>query len=557
MAKKRESCTPDARGTPWKGRLRSHHPALPTSPSLLPSSSAKNQKKKREQEAQSFKRRAAPKKAKDTGKCGSRSQDAAEKPLLPAPPRRSPRLAGNPPALVDGVCKESMVRGKQSAIVPFRRSLRLRHNQNSQNAFSMDQNHESSSRRSQKNTVVKLSMRMVSHKDSQKIFCQDSQGIPPRIRVPDLSCKKTQKEELNSNCCEKLARKRKRGTEERMSSSKRQSHKDPKSLSLKCQESTPTNKPRNTSHKKGENNSSSMPQPKFCDGRLMNAERNNKELNGSERRETQCGLNNWTEEQDMALRKAYFTARPSPNFWKKVSKMVPGKSAEECLSRVHADLSTPTPIAPRPRTSKMKFSPLGHFTLSDPKHPNVLEPSFRRRTAKQKSLAAQKTVRHLLKKQCLTDQTQEADHFSIFETSPTVLPVEFSFEDSPGTPNSSGKKLLARLETVKNVGINPAEPSPAVLKPIKNVILHEKYVDRLSRREGTTRPRKKAAGSKALDSVKTQQAGGVKAARNALITEATDFISHFKKMQANPLAHVVEDDEDDEIDGIECDTSNH
>lgn len=218
--------------------------------------------------------------------------------------------------------QESMVRGKQSAIVPFRRSLRLCHNQNSQNAFSMDQNHESSSRRSQKNTVVKLSMRMVSHKDSQKIFCQDSQGIPPRIRVPDLSCKKTQKEELNSNCCEKLARKRKRGTEERMSSSKRQSHKDPKSLSLKCQESTPTNKPRNTSHKKGENNSSSMPQPKFCDGRLMNAERNNKELNGSERRETQCGLNNWTEEQDMALRKAYFTARPSPNFWKKVSKMV-------------------------------------------------------------------------------------------------------------------------------------------------------------------------------------------------------------------------------------------
>jgi hypothetical protein len=109
MAKKRESCTPDARGTPWKGRLRSHHPALPTSPSLLPSSSAKNQKKKREQEAQSFKRRAAPKKAKDTGKCGSRSQDAAEKPLLPAPPRRSPRLAGNPPALVDGVCKVSSI----------------------------------------------------------------------------------------------------------------------------------------------------------------------------------------------------------------------------------------------------------------------------------------------------------------------------------------------------------------------------------------------------------------------------------------------------------------
>ena len=30
----------------------------------------------------------------------------------------------------------------------------------------------------------------------------------------------------------------------------------------------------------------------------------------------------WTKEQDMALRKAYFTARPSPHFWKRVSKMV-------------------------------------------------------------------------------------------------------------------------------------------------------------------------------------------------------------------------------------------
>ncbi|KAF0932992.1 hypothetical protein E2562_013639 [Oryza meyeriana var. granulata] len=554
MAKKREPCTPDASDTPWEGRLRSHHATPPSLPPPHSSSSAKN--RKGEQKAQSFKKRAAPKNAKNTGKCGSRSAGAAEKRPAAAPPRRSPRLAGNPPALVDGVCKESMVRGNQSAITPFRRSLRLHCNRNNQNAFNMHQNCENSSRRGQRNDVVKLSIRVLNYKDSQKLFCQDCQDIPPRTSVPDLSCKKTEKEELNSSCCKKLARKRKRGTEGGMSSSKRQSHHDPKPLPLECQEIAPANKPGNTSHKKSENNSSSMAQPKFCDDRL-NAERNNKELDGSEGGEMQCGLHKWTEEQDMALHKAYFTAQPSPNFWKKVSKMVPGKSAEECLNRVHADLSTPTPIAPRPRKSKMNFSPLGHFTLSDPKHPNVLEPSFRRWTAKQKSLAAKKTVRHLMKKHCLTDQTQEADHFSIFETSPTVLPLDFSFEDSPGTPDSAGKKLLAKVETVKNVGINSAEPSPAVLKPVKNVILHKRYVDRLSRREGTKRPRKKATGSKVLDSVNTQQAGGLKAARNALISEATDFISHFKKMQANPLAHVVEDDEDGEIDDVKCDTSNH
>lgn len=35
-----------------------------------------------------------------------------------------------------------------------------------------------------------------------------------------------------------------------------------------------------------------------------------------------CGPEEWTEEQEMALRKAYLSARPSPHFWKKVSKMV-------------------------------------------------------------------------------------------------------------------------------------------------------------------------------------------------------------------------------------------
>jgi protein DEK len=236
---------------------------------------------------------------------------------------------------------------------------------------------------------------------------------------------------------------------------------------------------------------------------------------------------------------------------------VPGKSAEECFNRVHADLSTPTPMAPRARTSKTQFSPLGHFTLSDPKFPNLLEPLVGRRTAKQKSLAAQKTVRHLLKKHSLIDQAQEADHFSIFETSPSALQLNIPLEDSPGTPDnclntfslnkfnlssSARKRPLSRLKT------KPSEPSPEVLKPIKNVVLHEKYINQLSRREGSKKPRKKAAGTIATDPERPlleQQAGVVKAAKNALMSEATDFICQFKKLQANSLANILENSEND------------
>jgi protein DEK len=216
-------------------------------------------------------------------------------------------------------------------------------------------------------------------------------------------------------------------------------------------------------------------------------------------------------------------------------------------------------MAPRTRTSKTQFSPLGHFTLSDPKFPKLLEPLVGRRTAKQKSLAAQKTVRHLLKKHSLIDQAQEADHFSIFETSPSALQLNIPLEDSPGTPDnylnsfplnkysvssSARKRPLSRLKTKQ------AEPSPEVLKPLKNVVLHEKYINQLSRREGAKKPRKKASGTIATDPenerhLLEQQAGVVKAAKNALMTEATDFICQFKKLQANSLAHILENCEDD------------
>ncbi|XP_034591744.2 uncharacterized protein, partial [Setaria viridis] len=544
-------------------RLRSHHATLRSLFLRRLPSRAKNWDEA--EEPQTAKKQATP---KNTWRCGgSRAEDAGAALAPRVLPRRSPRLAGRDPdhlILIDNGIEEWEVRDYQSAITPRRRSprfhpadkslgtqllpqkfLQVTHNRKTPNVSGKDKNKEPQPLRS------------------------NSQDIPIRQKIADLSCKRKEKKQLNPSHREVLTRKRKRGTEGR-SSPKRQNYQELQSLSPDSQEIATSNETRKVSQKKGKNkrNSSLVVQPQFGDERLMNTEENNEVPSGIERERKQHfhGLDDWTEEQDVALRHAYFSARPSPHFWKRVSKLVPGRSAEECFNRIHADLSTPTPIAPRPRTCKAKYSPLANFSLSDPELPNLLKPAVRRqRTSKQKSLAAQKTVRHLLQKHCLIDHAHEADHFSIFESSPSALQLNISFEDSPGTPHScinSGslprfsasssrqKKPFSRLKN------KPDEPSPGVLKPVKNVVLQEKYIDQLSRREGTKRPCKKIPGFKAADSVKAhskKKAGDLKAAKNALISEATDFISHFKKLQANSLAHVIENSEDDQVGGSEGD----
>jgi protein DEK len=56
----------------------------------------------------------------------------------------------------------------------------------------------------------------------------------------------------------------------------------------------------------------------------MNTKECNEEMCGVKGGEQQqlCASDDWTEEQDLTSRQAYFTARPSPHFWKKVSKLV-------------------------------------------------------------------------------------------------------------------------------------------------------------------------------------------------------------------------------------------
>ncbi|XP_042519020.1 uncharacterized protein LOC122092792 [Macadamia integrifolia] len=225
-----------------------------------------------------------------------------------------------------------------------------------------------------------------------------------------------------------------------------------------------------------------------------------------------CNPQGWTKEQETALRRAFITGKPSPHFWKKVSKLVPGKSAQECFDKVHSDLSTPPHPRPLSRANRKNLSPLGQFSVSGSE---LLEPTKmtvkRQKSSKQKRRLTQKTVRHLLRKHYLADQSSEVGLFS------------------------------------SQNGLT----SPLVLKEVKNLSLHEKYIDQLHCREA----RRTAASSYAAKHIVTEYNGKenhmqtsdvIKIARNALVSGALDMINEFKHLQANGL--VNNDDCDDDYD---------
>ena len=63
------------------------------------------------------------------------------------------------------------------------------------------------------------------------------------------------------------------------------------------------------------------PEIKNWDGKKLKQDRDFKKCDGD-------GLSEWTHELDLALRNAYVLAKPSPYFWKKVSKMVTSHSLD-------------------------------------------------------------------------------------------------------------------------------------------------------------------------------------------------------------------------------------
>ncbi|KAL2531684.1 Homeodomain-like superfamily protein [Abeliophyllum distichum] len=259
-------------------------------------------------------------------------------------------------------------------------------------------------------------------------------------------------------------------------------------------------------------------------------------------------IRGWTEDQELALQRAYFTAKPTPHFWKKVARMVPGKSAQECFNRIQSENLTPSQPRTRSKARKKNESPL---SLSASKLLNAAETKIKKfRSSKRNSLLAQKTVRQILEKQHKTDQDYEADLFTVLE--PTTSPSSQFFHENTAfaTPeqsnkglgflkkcqeksSSANKKQLSRLKSSNNA----AFVSPPVLKQIKNKALHEKYIDQLHWREA----RRKAASLKNARCIKSkndshfEKGNAVKAAKDALIFDTQEAINQIRSQESSKI----------------------
>ncbi|XXG49038.1 hypothetical protein AAC387_Pa02g3327 [Persea americana] len=274
-----------------------------------------------------------------------------------------------------------------------------------------------------------------------------------------------------------------------------------------------------------------------------------------------CKLQGWTKDQESALRRAYFAARPSPHFWKKVSKMVPGKSAQECFDKIHSNIETPSP-QPRLRRNKMNWSPLGQFKLSGGK---LLEPfdfnGKKLRNSRLKNPIAQKTVRHLLQKQLIVDQGYEADLFAVLENTTDLPSQSLPQTKMPVTPDCAlkphcherssltVKRTTSKFGTASHMDLT----SPPVLKQVKNMAMHEKYIDQLHTREARRKKTSSACNTNHVTadnfaqeiSVKEMN---VKSARAALVSDAKDAIRQFQHIQSIGICDYQDsgDDEDDD-----------
>nr|XP_043618052.1 uncharacterized protein LOC122589794 [Erigeron canadensis] len=269
----------------------------------------------------------------------------------------------------------------------------------------------------------------------------------------------------------------------------------------------------------------------------------------------------WTKDQELALERAYLTAKPTPHFWKKVSRMVTGKSAQECFNKVHCCQLTP----PQPRTRSRAVGLVSHNSNLSPS--KLLDSPFQKAkrpcNRKKKSHILQRTVRHMLQKQSKVEKDSEADLFLVLE--PTSNPTQRLVT----TPDCAKFKVVfpkkwhegsstARKKSHSRFSSSHETPiiSPPVLKPVKNMVLHEKYIDQLNCREANRRARStkqeklhKSKGGTHDSSVQRKEA--IKAAKFALVFDAKDAINKFQDQQARALSSIFDDEigSDDEEDG--------
>ncbi|MBA0850846.1 hypothetical protein Goshw_008020 [Gossypium schwendimanii] len=279
--------------------------------------------------------------------------------------------------------------------------------------------------------------------------------------------------------------------------------------------------------------------------------------------EADGNVQGWSREQESILQKAYFSAKPTPNFWKKVSKLVPGKSAQDCFDKIHSDHLTPNQPQPRSRSKRKNLSPVEHLSFSASKLlKSVSSASKGSRSSKHKSHLVQKrTVRHLLQKQCYVDQGDEADLFPILEpnttasvhalpnatfSTPEKLLVKQGFlRKCPEKSSSGTKKHRSKLGNSSTGALI----SPPVLKQIKNRALHEKYIDQLHCREAKRKAESARAGKQVLGKEnRGSQLHGidkVRAAKNTLVSDTRYVINQLQNLQNSSVDNSLDLDNDD------------
>lgn len=267
---------------------------------------------------------------------------------------------------------------------------------------------------------------------------------------------------------------------------------------------------------------------------------------------SKCGIQGWTKDQEVALQTAYFAARPSPHFWKKISKLVPGKSPQECFDKIQMNsITTPQP-QPRShsRANRTNPSPLSHFSLSGSKLLESAKLNVKKSKSNKRSKThAHKAVRHLLQKQNMVNQGFKRDLFSILESTTSSFPQVSPESKTLATPqcklgmqgflqddlqrtSSSQKKPFSRFRDSCLASI----VSPPVLKRVKNMAIHERYIDQLHNREAkrTAAGRRRVSASENMkENVKKLDA--IKEAKDNLVSEARDMIKKFQHMQATAM----------------------
>ncbi|GMI67979.1 hypothetical protein HRI_000467200 [Hibiscus trionum] len=279
--------------------------------------------------------------------------------------------------------------------------------------------------------------------------------------------------------------------------------------------------------------------------------------------EADGNVQGWTREQELILQRAYFSAKPTPNFWKKVSKLVPGKSAQDCFDKIHSDHLTPVQPQPRSRSKGKNLSPIEHLSFSASKLLKPVSPMDKRsRSRKHKSLLVQKkTVRHLLQKQCYVNQGDEADLFSILEpntspsthappivafSTPTKLLVKQGFLQKCHERSSGSKEQHSKLGNSSKEALI----SPPVLKQIKNKALHEKYIDQLHCREAKRKAESTRAGKVLGKENWGSQIHGldkVRAAKNKLVSDTNDVINQLQNLQTASADNSLDMDNDADV----------